>query len=167
MKSIAKAIFDGAVLFCLTYSQSRPLQAEISTNSIDLFHAPPEVHTNPGDLFHIPSGPKITYGYAHPVKHIELFNGTNLDDWTFYMRTNADPALTWSITNGLIVCNGRPNGYMRTEKKFSDFKFTVEWRFTKAGNTGVCVFMQDRDANTPTNLIWGNSIECQGMHDHQ
>ena len=101
------------------------------------------------------------------ASHVELFNGKDFSGWTFSMRTNADPALTWSITNGLIVCNGRPNGYARTEKPYGDCKVTVEWRFTKAGNTGVCVFMQDRDANTPTNLIWGNSIECQGMHDHQ
>ena len=54
---------------------------------------------------------------------------------------------------------------------YHDFKCTVEWRFpatmTNRINTGVCVFMQDRDANTPTNLVWGRSIECQGMHDRQ
>jgi Domain of Unknown Function (DUF1080) len=106
-----------------------------------------------------------------PASHVELFNGTNFDGFTFFERGNTDPMKTWSISNGLIQCTGKPTGYMRTEKKYADFKFTVEWRFptnmTRAINTGVCVFMQDRDANTPTNLVWGNSIECQGMHDHQ
>jgi len=43
-----------------------------------------------------------------------------------------------------------------------------EWRFptnmTKAINTGVCVFMQDRAPDAPTNSVWPNCIECQGMH---
>jgi hypothetical protein len=106
-----------------------------------------------------------------PTGHAELFNGKDFSGWTFFQRGNTDPMQTWSITNGLLECTGKPTGVMRTEKKYADFKFTVEWRFptnmTRAINTGVCVFMQDRDATTPTNLVWGNSIECQGMHDHQ
>jgi hypothetical protein len=43
---------------------------------------------------------------------------------------------------------------------------TAEWRFTKAGNTGVCVFMQDRAADASPRQIWPHCIECQGMHDH-
>ena len=106
-----------------------------------------------------------------PTGHAELFNGQDFSGWTFFERGNTDPMKTWSITNGLVECTGKPNGYMRTKKIYADFKFTVEWRFptnmTKAINTGVCVFMQDRDANTPTNLVWGDSIECQGLHGHQ
>ena len=100
----------------------------------------------------------------------ELFNGKDFTGWTFFERGNTDPMKTWSISDGLLHCTGKPTGYMRTEKSYSNFVVTVEWRFstnmTKAINTGVCVFMQDRDANTPTNLVWGNSIECQGKHDH-
>jgi len=117
------------------------------------------------------AGCKTSQAQTSSAKGEELFNGKNLDGWTFYMRTNSDPTKTWSVSNGMIECTGKPTGCMRTEKKYSDFKVTVEWRFpatmTKPINTGVCVFMQDRDANTPTNLIWGNSIECQGMHNHQ
>jgi hypothetical protein len=106
-----------------------------------------------------------------PAGHVELFNGQDFAGWKFFERGNPDPMKTWSITNGLLECTGKPAGYMRTDKMYRDFKVTVEWRFpanmTKAINTGVCVFMQDRDANTPTNLVWGNSIECQGMHGHQ
>jgi hypothetical protein len=106
-----------------------------------------------------------------PAAPAELFNGKDFSGWTFYERGNTDPANTWSVADGLIKCTGKPTGYARTEKKYHDFKVTIEWRFpatmTKPINTGVCVFMQDRDANTPTNLVWGNSIECQGMHDHQ
>ena len=76
-----------------------------------------------------------------PTSAAELFNGKDFSGWTFFERGNTDPMKTWSISEGLIHCTGRPTGYMRTEKKYSDFKVTVEWRFqtnmTHAINTGV------------------------------
>jgi hypothetical protein len=59
------------------------------------------------------------------------------------------------------VCTGKPNGFLRTAKSYKQYKFTVEWRFTKPGNTGVVVHMSQPDA------IWPKSIECQGMHKSQ
>jgi len=100
----------------------------------------------------------------------ELFNGKDFTGWTFYMRTNADPMKTWSISDGVIHCTGVPTGYMRTEKTYHDFKVTADWRFStnvvKAVNTGVLVFMQDRDPAAPPKQIWPHCVECQGMHDH-
>src|ERR1700689_4637415 len=60
---------------------------------------------------------------------VDLFNGKDFSGWTFFMRSNSVPEKTWSITNGIIHCTGRPNGFMRTEKSFHDYKLTVEWRF--------------------------------------
>jgi hypothetical protein len=101
-----------------------------------------------------------------PTGHIDLFNGKDFSELTFYMRSNAAPEKTWSITNGLIVCTGKPNGYLRTEKSYRDFVATAEWRFTKAGNTGVLVFMQDRAADASPRQVWPHCVECQGLHDH-
>lgn len=101
-----------------------------------------------------------------PSGHVDLFNGKDFSGLTFYMRSNAAPEKTWSISNGLIICTGKPTGYVRTEKSYRDFVATAEWRFTKAGNTGVCVFMQDRATNASPRQIWPHCIECQGMHDH-
>jgi len=91
----------------------------------------------------------------------QLFNGKDFTGWKFCMSKNAAPEATWSIRDGLIYCAGKPNGYIRTEKSYSDFKVTVEWRFIKPGNTGVMVFMQEPDQ------VWPRCVECQGMHDHQ
>jgi len=96
---------------------------------------------------------------------VDLFNGRDFTGWTFCMRGNLDPMQTWSATNGVIHCLGRPTGYMRTEKSYQDYRLTVEWRFIKAppraDNTGVLVHMQ------PPDVIWPKCFECQGMHDHQ
>jgi hypothetical protein len=107
---------------------------------------------------------------AQDSKVTDLFNGKDFSGWTFFERGNTDPMKTWSISDGLIHCTGKPTGYMRTEKVYSNFVVTVEWRFptnmTKAINTGVLVFMQDRPADAPTNQVWPHCVECQGMHGH-
>ena len=99
------------------------------------------------------------------VAGINLFNGKDFSGWTFYMKSNAAPEKTWSITNGVIHCTGVPNGYMRTENSFSNYTLTVEWRFvniTRHGrNTGVLVNMQ-----LPEN-IWPKCVECQGYYQKQ
>jgi hypothetical protein len=65
------------------------------------------------------------------------------------------------VKDGLLACTGKPNGFLRTEKAYKQYRFTVEWRFTKPGNTGVVVHM------TPPDAVWPKSIECQGMHKNQ
>jgi hypothetical protein len=105
-----------------------------------------------------------------PAGGVDLFNGKDFTGWTFFMRSNSAPEKTWSISDGMVHCTGRPAGYMRTEKIYRDFKVTAEWRLArdtpKPVNTGVLVFMQDRDPAAGPKQIWPRCIECQGMHDH-
>jgi hypothetical protein len=101
-----------------------------------------------------------------PARHpVELFNGTNFDGWTFCMKNNADPMKTWSVTNGVIHCTGRPTGYLRTKQGYSNYVLTVEWRFVKiapkADNTGVLVHMQLPDK------VWPMCIQNQGLSGRQ
>lgn len=104
------------------------------------------------------------YTYA-PPKRVELFNGKDFSGWTFFLRSNAAPEQTFTVTNGLMHCTGQPYGYIRTEKSFNDYKLTVEWRFVKvaphADNSGVIVHVQSPDA------IWPKAVENQGMFHHQ
>ena len=102
---------------------------------------------------------------AQPTGETELFNGKDFTGWKFFMRSNSVPEKTWSITNGVIHCTGRPLGYLRTEKSYHDYRLTVEWRFVKvarhADNTGVLVDMQLPDK------VWPRCIECQGQNQKQ
>lgn len=95
-----------------------------------------------------------------PQAKVELFNGTDLAGWVAHSKSNTQAAV-WSVQDGLLKCVGKPNGYLRTEKAYANYKVTVEWRFTKAGNTGVLVHM-----NGPEK-IWPRCVECQGMHKAQ
>ncbi len=100
-----------------------------------------------------------------PANSIELFNGRDFSGWTFCMKNHADPMKTWSITNGVIHCSGRPIGYMRTKQAYSDYVVTVVWRFVKAtpkaDNTGVLVHIQ------PPDKVWPMCIQNQGKSGRQ
>lgn len=100
-----------------------------------------------------------------PSGHVELFNGRDFTGWTFCMKNNADPMATWSVTNGVIHCTGKPTGYLRTVQSYDNYVLTVEWRFLKVepkfDNTGVLVHMQLPDK------VWPMCVQVQGKHLHQ
>jgi hypothetical protein len=106
--------------------------------------------------------------YLPPRTHemsVALFNQKDFSGWTFCMKDNADPLKTWSVTNGLIHCTGKPVGYIRTTQVYSNYFLTVVWRFVKvapkADNTGILVHMQLPDK------VWPQCIQVQGKHDRQ
>ncbi len=75
-----------------------------------------------------------------------LFNGQNLDGW---VNANCAPE-TWSVSNGVIHCTGRPTGALRTPRQYENFILEVEWRhLSKGGNSGV--------------FIWGTPIAAPGV----
>lgn len=90
---------------------------------------------------------------------IQLFNGKDLSNWTFFLKDQSvDPAKVFTVKDGVINISGDPFGYMRTKEKYSDYKLHVEWRWpVEATNSGVFVHGQEPDA------IWLKCIECQLM----
>lgn len=99
-------------------------------------------------------GAKADTAVTEPVA---LFNGTDLNGWKLFIP---DPAVNtstvWSVKDGVIQCTGTPAGYMRTEKKYSNYRLRVEWRWPGgAGNNGVLLHIQDKDE------VWPKSIEAQ------
>jgi hypothetical protein len=96
---------------------------------------------------------------------LALFNGKDFTGFTFCMKDKADPSQSWSVTNGVIHCTGRPFGYLRTTQSYSNYFLTVEWRFVKvapkADNTGILVHIQEPDQ------VWPQCIQVQGKHDRQ
>jgi hypothetical protein len=90
-----------------------------------------------------------------------LFNGKDLDGWTFDVITSKVPGSdVWSVKDGILVCSGRPPAVMRTKEEFSNYELTVEWRWPahgKPGNSGVLVH-----ASKPREMhVWPKSIEVQ------
>lgn len=96
---------------------------------------------------------------------VALFNQKDFTGWTFCMKDNAAPLKTWSVTNGIIHCTGKPTGYLRTTGVYSNYFLTVVWRFVKiapkADNTGILVHIQ------PGDKVWPQCVQVQGKHGRQ
>ena len=87
---------------------------------------------------------------------MQLFNGTDLSNWTFFLRDPAvNPATVFTVQNGVIHVTGS-FGYMRTKEVYSNYKLHVEYRYpTTLTNSGIFVHTQGPDA------IWPLTIENQ------
>jgi hypothetical protein len=77
------------------------------------------------------------------------------------------PAAIWSVRDGVIVCAGKPNGFLRSRKTYRNFVLRAEWRFEPEGwkgapvkwpNAGFFIFAGEvKDG-------WPMSLEVQGYH---
>lgn len=88
----------------------------------------------------------------------ELFNGENFEGWTCVLDEKSDVPTNevYGVKDGNIHIVGNPFGYMRTDKKYSNYKLHVEWRWVGEGtNSGLFLHVQDGDK------LWPNAIECQ------
>lgn len=92
-----------------------------------------------------------------PKDKMMLWNGKDFVGWKLFTHEpDHDVMKTWSVKNGLVRCEGKPAGYMRTEKDYADYLIHVEWRWPeKGGNNGVLVHMSGEDK------VWPKSLECQ------
>jgi hypothetical protein len=92
-----------------------------------------------------------------PNEKTVLWNGKDFAGWKLFVPDpNYDVAKTWSIADSVTRCEGKPNGYMRTEKYYADYLLHVEWRWPeKEGNSGVLIH------NSGEDMIWPKSLECQ------
>ena len=88
----------------------------------------------------------------------DLFNGENLEGWVCVLdeSTSVPTSEVYGVKEGNIHIAGNPFGYMRTDKKYSNYKLHVEWRWVGEGtNSGLFLHVQDGDK------LWPNAIECQ------
>lgn len=93
-----------------------------------------------------------------PERPIGIFNGKSTENWIVFPGTPGDPASTWSVKDGVLICEGTPAGYIKTKDFYEDFELSLEWRFDPAkgaGNSGVLLRMEGPDQ------IWPRSMEAQ------
>lgn len=90
---------------------------------------------------------------------VRLFNGKDLSGWDAFLENGGDPAGTWSVQDGVLVCSGEPNGYIQTEAEYEDFVLRLMWRYTPdaPGNSGVLLRTVGEDR------CWPDCVEAQLM----
>ena len=88
---------------------------------------------------------------------LPLFNGKDLSGWKV-IPEEADTQDTWYVKDGILCSTGKPNGYLRTEKEYSNYHLHVEWRWPdEPTNSGVFIHAGGEDK------VWPELIECQLM----
>jgi hypothetical protein len=81
-----------------------------------------------------------------------------LTDMDFF---SADPNVmmqdVWHMADGMLICRGKPLGYLYTRRDCRDFALKLEWRWPagKPGKGGVLIRM------TGEHKIWPRSLEAQ------
>jgi putative membrane-bound dehydrogenase-like protein len=99
---------------------------------------------------------------SRPGEEIALFNGKDLAGWTFHLNDAAARMEdVWSVSDGVLHCQGNPIGYLRTQAEYTSFVLTLEWRFppgSPPGNSGVLMRKVGPDK------VWPKSIEAQLQH---
>lgn len=99
---------------------------------------------------------------ATPAFAEPLFNGKDLSGWTADVPEadkNPDIKPSFVVRDGNLVSLGKPLGHLVTDKEYSNYKLTVEYRFPdKGGNCGVLVH-----SSKPRELygMFPKSIEVQ------
>ncbi len=107
----------------------------------------------------------ISNGLLPAAETVALFNGKNLEGWYADVpdadgKEEKNPSFT--VREGLLVSLGSPGGHLITQKEYSDYKLTVEYRFAaQPGNCGVLIH-----ASKPRALydMFPQSIEVQMMN---
>ena len=80
-----------------------------------------------------------------PEGFTALFNGKDLTGW---VPVNVAPD-TYTVRDGMIIINGVPTGYMRTERMLENFIVECDWRHMKSGgNSGM--------------FVWGDGVPAMG-----
>jgi len=86
-----------------------------------------------------------------------LFNGVDLSNWEFVVDGNSVPAdQVFTVSDGVILIQGAPFGYMYTKKKYKNYTLHVEWSWVdEPTNSGIFLIIEEPTSPFP------KGIECQ------
>ena len=76
----------------------------------------------------------VSGGTLRAQEPVSIFNGRDLEGWTIHGTE------LWYVENGELVCESGPDsayGYLRTDRRFTDFDLTLEFKQEADGNSGV------------------------------
>ena len=103
-------------------------------------------------------------GLACGADDAPFYNGKDFTGWNFVPAKVKD---AFSVKDKVIVCSGRPAGYMTTKDSYKEFTLGFEYRYERpkdltddakfTGNSGYLLFIKD-------DRVWPTSVEIQGMN---
>jgi hypothetical protein len=94
-----------------------------------------------------------------------LFDGKSAENFRNFKKEGLSPK--WVVKDGALTLTGRGGGDILTKKEYGAFEFTVDYKISKGGNSGLMYHVKET-AGTP----WRTGPEVQiqdniGGHDPQ
>ncbi|MEZ6056210.1 MAG: DUF1080 domain-containing protein [Planctomycetaceae bacterium] len=111
-----------------------------------------------------PPTPATVPEVVPPAPKVNLLASGKLadEDWVFFSsKKESPPSETWNVIQAegkpVLVCNGKPHGYVRTKQSFANFEMGLEWKYPsdESGNSGILLF------TTGEEHIWPTAIQVQ------
>ncbi len=92
-----------------------------------------------------------------------LFDGTSTDGWHAYGSKTIGTA--WKVANGTIFLDATKDGTPKTggdivsDKEYQNFELQLDWKISKAGNSGICIYANENKAQY--DWMWSTGPEIQ------
>jgi len=101
---------------------------------------------------------------------ISLFDGTSLNGWHSYGRT--EPGKAWIVDSGTIKLNAsakkdyqtQGGGDLVTNDEFENFDLKLEWNISKNGNSGIVFYIHED--TTKYKESWNTGLEMQVLDNN-
>lgn len=106
----------------------------------------------------LPSELRIDWIKVYEKPHEPLLNGKDLSGWQQFLREGEEAEEpTFSVSDGVLHISGKPFGYIRTDKKYSNYTLHLEWRWAgpEGVDGGIYHFLQDGDK------VWPSGVQMQ------
>jgi len=101
---------------------------------------------------------------VHGGEWRQLFDGKTLNGWRGFHREDVPPG--WVAENGMLKHNrraeGQQGGDLITKDQFENFEFSIEWKLSKGGNSGIKYLVSETLPPTGRGAI---SFEYQVLDD--
>ena len=99
---------------------------------------------------------------AHRPETLSLFDGKDLEGWSFIVDGDVPAADVFSVRDGQILISGTPFGYMYTDAIYADYDLEVEYAWVgKGSNSGIFLHIGETSCPFPQcvecNLQAGNA----------
>jgi hypothetical protein len=105
---------------------------------------------------------------------MNLFDKKNLSEWDFHTdKENVSVGDVYSFEDDVLVCKGKPFGWIGTKEEYKNFKLSVEYRWpedAKPTNSGIFLRLNKQPENTflprcfEVQLSAGNAGDLYGFH---
>jgi hypothetical protein len=96
-----------------------------------------------------------------------LFDGTTLNGWHAFGQTSAGK---WSVDSGVIRLNAAAKGEdgdLVSNDSFTNFDLKLDWKISKAGNSGILFYVQDNKAKYEDTYKTGPEMQVLDDERHE